>query len=174
MSSGELLTRSTVWISIVAYTIGCVVFATARRQPEADRWTRLAWTTGCAALVAHFICAFQLYHDWRHESAYIETARQTAQVFAIKWGGGLFINYAVATLWTADVTSWWLAGLSSYRRRPWWLTLSWHSFLIFIIFNATVVFKDGPARWIGLLVCLTLILSWILVRRRRPAPSLSV
>ena len=171
MSSGELLTRSTVWISIVAYTIGCVVFATARRQPEADRWTRLAWTTACAALVAHFISAFQFYHAWSHESAYLETARQTAAVFAINWGGGLFINYAVAALWTADVTWWWFAGVGSYRRRPWWLTLIWHGFLIFIIFNATVVFKDGPARWIGLLVCLTLILSWILVRRQRTEPS---
>ena len=167
MSSGEFLTRSTVWLSIVAYTIGCIVFATAHKQPDADRWTRLAWTTGCAALVAHFICAFQFYHGWSHTSAYIETARQTAAVFSINWGGGLFVNYAVASLWAADVASWWLAGLSSYRRRPWWLTLLGHSFLIFIIFNATVVFKDGPARWIGLLVCLTLVLSWVLINRQR-------
>lgn len=165
MSSGEFLTRSTVWISIVAYTIGSVVFATARRQ--LDKWARLAWTTGCAALVAHFICAFQFFHAWSHQSAYLETARQTAKVFAINWGGGLFINYAVAGLWAADVASWWLAGLSSYRRRPRWLTLIWHGFLIFIIFNATVVFKDGPARWIGLLVSLTLMLSWILISRQR-------
>ena len=174
MSSGELLTRSTVWIAIVAYTIGCVVFATAPRQSGADRWVRLAWTTGCAALVAHFICAFQFYHSWSHRSAYVETARQTAQVFAVNWGGGLFINYAVATLWAADVALWWFAGLSSYRRRPWWLILIWHSFLIFIIFNATVVFKDGPARWIGLLVSLTLILSWIVINRQRSLSTLSL
>ena len=167
MSSGEFLTRSTIWISIVAYTIGCVVFATARKQPDGDRGTRLAWTTGCATLVMHFICAFNFYHGWSHDSAYRETARQTAAVFAINWGGGLFINYAVATLWIADVTWWWLAGLNSYRRRPWLLTLIWHSLLIFIIFNATVVFKDGPARWIGLLVSLTLCLSWALISRQR-------
>lgn len=167
MSSGEFLTRSTIWISIAAYTIGCVVFATARKQPDGDRWTRLAWTLGCAALLAHFISAFQFYHHWSHQSAYIDTARQTAEVFAINWGGGLFINYAVAILWIADVTSWWLAGLSSYRRRPWLLTLIWHGFLLFIIFNATVVFKDGLTRWIGLLVCLTLGLSWVLSSRGR-------
>ena len=167
MSSGELLTRSTVWISIVAYTIGCVVFATARKQPDADRWTRLAWTTGCAALVAHFICAFQFYHAWSHDSAYLETARQTAAVFRINWGGGLFINYAVVMLWTADVAWWWFAGVSSYRRRPWLLTLLWHGFLIFIILNATVVFKDGLTRWLGLLVCLTLVLSWVSINHQR-------
>jgi hypothetical protein len=167
MMSEELLTRSTIWISIVAYTIGCVLFASARRQSDNDRWTRLAWTTGCAALVAHFICAFQFYHGWSHDSAYSETARQTAAVFKINWGGGLFINYAVATMWTADVLCWWFAGLSSYRRRPWLLTLLWHSFLLFIIFNATVVFKDGLTRWLGLLTCLTLILSWVSINRQR-------
>jgi len=167
MTSGEFLTRSTIWISILAYTIGCVVFATARRQPDGDRWTRLAWTTGCGALIVHMICAFQFYHSWSHQSAYMETARQTAAVVAINWGGGLFINYALAMLWTTDVVWWWFAGLSSYRRRPWLLTLLWHGFLIFIIFNATVVFKDGVTRWIGLLVSLTLCLSWVLINRQR-------
>lgn len=164
MSSGEFLTRSTIWISILAYTIGFVVFALARGRHDFDRWARLVWTVGCAALVAHFVCAFNFYHSWSHESAYVETARQTAEVIRVNWGGGLFINYAVALFWFGDVTWWWLAGLGSYRRRPWLLTLIWHGFLIFIIFNAMVVFKDGPTRWVGLLVCLSLVLSWVSIR----------
>lgn len=164
MNSAEFLTRSTIWIAIAGYAIGCAVFALARRGPRADAWTRLAWTIGCAALLAHFVSAFHFYHAWSHESAYLDTARQTAEVFAINWGGGLFINYAVAMLWTTDVGVWWFAGVSSYRKRPWLLTIAWHGFLIFIIFNATVVFKDGLTRWIGLLVCLSLCLSWILMR----------
>ena len=167
MISGEFLTRSTIWISILAYAIGCAVFATARKQADFDRWVRVAWTMGCAALIAHFIFAFHFYHAWSHESAHVDTARQTAEVFAINWGGGLFINYAVAILWTADVAWWWLAGINSYRCRPWLLTLLWHGFLIFIIFNATVVFKDGLARWTGLLTCLSLCLSWIFISRQR-------
>ena len=171
MNSGDILTRSTVWISIVAYAAGCVVFAIARGRADLDRWVRGAWTTGCAALLAHFISAFHFFHAWSHASAYSDTARQTAAVFGINWGGGLFINYAVASLWLADVTWWWFAGVNSYRRRPWLLTLLWHSFLIFIIFNATVVFKDGPTRWIGLLLCLILCLSWLAISRAR---SLSI
>jgi hypothetical protein len=143
------------------------VFACARRRSDADRWTRLAWTIGCVALVAHFICAFNFFHAWSHQSAYRDTARQTAEVFGINWGGGLFINYAVAILWSADVVWWWFAGVNAYRRRSWLLTLIWHSFLIFIIFNATIVFKEGPTRWIGLLVCLTLCLSWVSINRQR-------
>lgn len=167
MSSGEFLTRSTIWISILSYAVGCVVFAMASRHTQHDRWVRAAWTIGCAALIVHFVCAFQFYHSWSHESAYVDTARQTAEVFRVNWGGGLFINYAVASLWLADVAWWWFAGLSAYRRRAWLITLIWHSFLIFIIFNATVVFKDGLTRWIGLLVCLTLCLSWVSVSRQR-------
>ena|SRR5687767_7277758 len=167
MISGELLTRSTIWISMLAYAIGCVVFAISRGRTSLDRWTRLAWTTGCAALLAHLVFAFHYYHAWSHTSAYLDTARQTAEVVAVNWGGGLFINYAVAIFWTADVAWWWFAGVSSYRRRSWALTMIWHSFLIFIIFNATVVFKDGPTRWIGLLVSLTMCLSWLLINRQR-------
>jgi hypothetical protein len=167
MGAGQFLTRGTIWVAIVSYTIGSIVFSVARGRADFDRWTRLAWTFGCAALVAHFICAFNFYHAWSHESAYVETARQTAEVIKINWGGGLFINYAVALLWVTDVARWWIAGVSSYRRRPWWLTLIWHTFLIFIIFNATVVFKDGVTRWIGLVVSLTLILSWVSINRQR-------
>jgi hypothetical protein len=162
---GEFLTRSTIWISILAYTTGCLVLAW--RQASGDRWTRLAWTIGCAALVAHFISAFHFYHAWSQASAYRETARQTAAVLTINWGGGLFINYAVAILWLSDVTWWWLAGIDAYRRRPWLLTLLWHSFLIFILFNATVVFKDGVTRWVGLVICLSLCLSWFFISRQR-------
>jgi hypothetical protein len=164
MSSGEFLTRSTIWISILSYTIGSIVFALSRGRDDFDRWTRLVWTIGGVALVAHFVCAFNFYHAWSHESAYVDTARQTAEVFKINWGGGLFINYALVLVWVADVTWWWFAGVSSYRRRPRLLTLIWHGFLIFIIFNATVVFKDGLTRWVGLLVCLSLCVSWVSIR----------
>lgn len=164
MISGELLTRGTIWFSIAAYAIGAVLFAAARKPTSLDRWVRFAWTIGCAALLAHFISAFHFHHAWSHKSAYVDTARQTAEVFAINWGGGLFINYAVAVLWVTDVAWWWFAGLSSYRHRPWLITLLWHSFLIFIIFNATVVFKDGLVRWLGLGVCVILCVSWVSIR----------
>jgi hypothetical protein len=167
MSLGEFLTRSTVWIAIGAYALGCVVFAVARSRINVDKWARLAWTIGCAALLVHFIFAFHFFHAWSQTRAYVETARQTAEVFGINWGGGLYLNYAVAILWISDVAWWWLAGVSSYRRRPWLLTITWHSFLIFIIFNATVVFGHGLVRSIGVLVCLVLCLSWIVIARHR-------
>src|SRR6185369_4378018 len=98
MQSGEILTRTAIWISILAYAFGSALFATTRRY---DQWVRVAWTIGCVALLAHFAAAFNYYHAWSQGSAYSETARQTAEVFRINWGGGLFINYAVALFWMA-------------------------------------------------------------------------
>jgi hypothetical protein len=165
MRLGEFLTKATIWISIAAYTIGCVVFALRRSKSEI--LTRLAWTLACASLIAHYIFAFQFYHSWSHTSAYVDTARQTERVFSINWGGGLFINYALLMLWIADVGWWWWAGLQSYSRRPLSLLIVWHSFFVFIIFNATVVFEDGIQRWVGLTVCLILCLSWTIIFRQR-------
>ena len=161
MDAGEFLTRSTVWISIAFYTIGSAIFAFGRRRPKLDYWSRFAFTTAVAALIAHYISAFHFYHHWSHEAAYIETARQTAEVFKVNWGGGIFINYSLLMLWIADVGLWWMAGERSYRRRPLWILLTWHGFLVFILFNATVVFKDGITRWVGLLVCAIVSLSWL-------------
>jgi len=167
MDAREFLTRSTVWISIAFYTIGSVIFAFGRRRPKLDNWTRVAFTIAIVALIAHYISAFHFYHHWSHEAAYIETARQTAEVFKVNWGGGIFINYSLLMLWIADVALWWMAGLTSYRRRPLWILLTWHGFLVFVLFNATVVFKAGMQRWIGLLICLILCLSWIVLTRQR-------
>lgn len=166
MGAGEFLTRSTIWITIAAYTIGCASFALPGRKSRWDAAARVAWTTGCASLIAHIICAFQFYHGWSHESAYRDTARQTEEVFGLNWGGGLFINYVLLIAWVVDIAWWWLSGLDSYRSRPWPLVAVWHGFIVFIIFNATVVFADGIVRWVGLCICASLCFAWFLIARQ--------
>jgi len=166
METGEFLTRATIWVAIVVYAIGSVVFALARGRSRWDSVTRVLWTVAVLSLVGHFICAYQFYHHWSHDSAYLDTARQTDEVIGLNWGGGLFINYAFLTLWTIDVSWWWLRGLASYRSRPWPVVAAWHGFLIFILFNAMVVFKDGPTRWVGLVICVVLLLSWARIARQ--------
>jgi hypothetical protein len=171
METGELLTRATIWITIVAYTVGSVIFALARGRSRWDAATRLTWTIAVVSLIAHFICAYEFYHHWSHESAYLDTARQTDAVVGLNWGGGLFINYAFLILWIVDLGWWWLRGLNSYRTRPWGILAAWHGFLIFILFNATVVFKDGAVRWAGLVICLTLLVAWIVIAMQRSTHS---
>ena len=168
MDTGEFLTRGTIWVSIVGYVVGSVVFALSplsRRRAQWDSAARVVWSVACASLIAHFISAFQFYHGWSHAAAYRDTARQTEEVFGFNWGGGLFINYALLIAWIVDLAWWWRSGLDSYRKRPWPLVALWHGLLIFIIFNATVVFGDGMVRWVGLAICLLLTLTWLRIVR---------
>ena len=167
MRNGELLTRLTIWAAVAGYGVGAAAFALSRASRGWDRAARVAWTVGCVSLLAHVASAFHFYHRWSHDAAHLDTARQTNEVFGLDWGGGLYINYALLAGWVIDVSWWWLRGLDSYRRRPWPLTAAWHGFLVFIFFNATVVFKSGPARWAGLAACLGLCAAWWLAARDR-------
>lgn len=165
MSRGELLTRATIWIAIGGYALGVCLLLLFR---ESRRWqarARMAWTIGCLGLITHTICAFHFYHDWSQASALHETARQTAEVTGSKWGGGLYINYVFLAAWAADV-AWWWRGLELYRHRHWLITAIWQSVFVFMIFNATVVFKTGVVRWLGIGLCLGLLLVWLLSVRR--------
>ena len=172
METGEFLTRATIWATIVAYAAGSVVFALARGRSRWDSATRILWTIAVVSLIGHFICAYQFYHHWSHQSAYLDTARQTDEVVGLNWGGGLFINYALLIIWTIDVSWWWLRGLNSYRTRPWPVVAAWHGFLIFILFNAMVVFKDGVTRWAGVIISLILFISWARIARQGLSPIL--
>ena len=161
MDIGELLTRVTVWVSTVGYGVGSVLFAVSLGRARWTPATRLVWTAACACLLAHFLFAFHFYHGWSHAAAYSDTARQTEELFGFNWGGGLFINYALLIAWMVDIAWWWRSGLDSYRKRPWPLVVAWHGVLIFIIFNATVIFVQGPLRWAGVAICLLLVLTWL-------------
>jgi len=165
MGDGDILTRITVWAAAAGYAAGAAAFAYSRGRAVWDRAARLAWTVACAAMLAHAASAFHFYHGWSHGAAYLDTARQTDDVFGLEWGGGLYVNYALMAGWALDVGWWWLAGLDSYRRRPPAVTAAWHGFLLFIFFNATVVFKSGPARWAGLGLCVSLCVAWWVAAR---------
>jgi hypothetical protein len=162
MSRGEFLTKMPVWLALAGYGVGASSYLLSRGRRRWDTVARTAWTIGCAGLFAHVLFAFHYYHGWSLTSAYRETARQTAELTGLEWGGGLYINSALLAGWIADVV-WWSRGLKSYRARPWRVAAAWHAFLIFIIFNATVVFKTGPLRWMGLGLCLGLTFLWGIV-----------
>ena len=171
MDHGEFLTRATIWTTIVAYAVGSILFARSQGRMRWDSAVRVTWTIAVLFLIAHFICAYQFFHHWSQASALRDTARQTEEVIGLNWSGGLFINYAFLVLWIADVAWWWLGGLTSYRARPWQVIAVWHGFIIFILFNAMIVFKQGAVRWVGLVICVVLLLSWARIARQGLAPE---
>ncbi|MBI1765412.1 MAG: hypothetical protein HYR56_28685 [Acidobacteria bacterium] len=166
MQTGELLTRVFIWLALSGYTIGAAAFLLSNGRPAWLRAARWAWTLGCGCFLVHVACAFQFYHAWSHWAAYRETARQTGATFGWYWGGGVYVSYAFTLLWMLDVLIWWTQGLASYAQRPVWLTAAWHGFFVFILFNGTVVFERGAARWFGALICAALLVCWMLARQR--------
>ncbi len=164
---GEELTRWTAWLAMGV--LGASAVAALRAAPDqaaTDRWARCLWTAACGLLWIHVACAFQFQHHWSHAAAYAHTARQTAEFIGLEWGGGLYFNYLLLVVWTGDVVWWWI-GPQSYQKRP--RTVGWlvNGFVVFMAFNAAVVFASGPLRWLAL--CVTLILGVWSIRRRRRA-----
>ncbi len=160
MDPGELLTRWTVRLAVALCALSLALRARRRQS-----WARLAWTIGYGAFLLHVACAFQFYHHWSHRAAYEDTARRTAEVVGLAWGGGLYANYAFALVWGADV-AWWWAAARTYVRRSWAVEAAVQGFLAFMMLNATVVFGVGLIRWMGLAICLALAVVFGLTRWR--------
>jgi hypothetical protein len=159
---GETLTKVTVWLALLGYAAGAACLLLRRRRPGWSGAARLAWTFGCVWFLAHVLCAFAFHYGWSHAAAFRETARQTREVTGAESGGGVFVSYVFTLAWAADVLWWWLDE-PGHARRPRLLTAVWHAFFFFIVFNGTVVFEHGPARWLGLLICVGLALLWLAV-----------
>jgi hypothetical protein len=146
MEAGVLWTRWSARIAIAFYVASLAV---RRRSP---RWSRVSWTAGCLAYLLHVACAFEYYHYWSHATAYEATARQTADVIGLNWGGGLYLNYVFTLVWFVDVL-WWWTSMQSYLARPRPIEWAVQGFLGFIAFNGTVVFAAGFGRWLGIAAC---------------------
>jgi hypothetical protein len=156
--TGEAFTVWSVRAATLLY-IAALALRLAATGSRGQRTARLAWTTGCLLYLAHVYGAFEYFHGWSHAAAYAETARQTAELLGLEWGGGLFLNYAFTIVWAADVTWWWY-GPEHYEKRPRWITAAIQTFLAFMFFNGVVVFASGLSRWLGAIATPALIFLW--------------
>lgn len=159
MSPGEALVRWTVRVALLLYALA-LFLRLGRRLAVA----RLAWSAGWLVMVLHVLAAFHVHHGWSHADAYAETARKTAARVGLDWGGGVYLNYLFVAVWLVDV-AWWWRGLAAYEDRPRAVAWAVQGFLLFMAFNATVVFEDGPTRWVAVAVCVALAAAWL---RRLP------
>lgn len=160
MTTGEFLTKLTVWLALTAYAWACAGLLSGDRS----NGIRIVWSVGCAIFLAHVACAFGFHHGWSHADAYRQTARQTAAMTGMNWGGGLYFNYLFAALWLGDVVWWWLSP-SSHARRARLVGAALHGFLFFLVVNGAVVFVRGPMKAYGLFLCVSLLVLWWRGRR---------
>jgi hypothetical protein len=132
----DLGQSATIWLgrsSAAAYVLALILML--RHSPMR---ARIAWTAAAAIYLLHVYGAFEYFYAWSHTLAYRETARQTAGLFGVNSGAGLYLNYAFTAVWLADCTWWWLSP-ESYRVRPVLVSAGVHAFLAFMFLNATVV-----------------------------------
>lgn len=154
----------TAWVTLMLWCFGeCL---RARSRDERSQAPRIAWTLGAIALVLHILAAFAFRHQWSHAAAVMETARQTADAFGIRWGGGVWINYGLALWWGLDVVAVWCV---PKWPNPWvrYERLRRGVFL-FLWFNAAVVFAHGLSRLLGVIACTAVVVSWARLHPRQP------
>jgi hypothetical protein len=147
LTVGEDLTRNTVRVSLLFYTAAAVLMLRLR-PGEWDavtgpgRLARWLWTLSWASYLVHLGMAFHYYHHWSHAEAITHVQRRSG------FGPGIYVSHLFTLLWTADVLWWWLRPHGYAGRSPWFGRVL-HAFMLFIIFNGTVVYEDGPIRWAG-------------------------
>jgi hypothetical protein len=159
----RLAVRLTIWAATLAWVVG----EWRRTAPAASASAgRMPWTLGAVAALVHVILAFHVHHAWSHAAALADTARQTAAVTGLDWGGGLYVNYAFVALWSADVAWWWLAP-RSFAGRPAGLDGAIRLFLWFMFVNGAFVFVRGPMRWAGASAAVAVLAAWYRGRGRK-------
>jgi hypothetical protein len=147
----------TIWIGLALFAAG-----ETGRRPGGATSIGWSWWTSFAGLLftaTHFVLAFETRHDWSHASAVSETARQTAAVYGLDWGGGVFVNYAFLGVWALDLWRWRVAAHRGTARssRAVWLA---RAFYFVVILNGAVIFAAGPRRLLGAVIVLWLLVTW--------------
>jgi len=163
---GDRLTRGTVRLALSWYAAaaGLMLFfqpGDYRAQSTRGRLARWCWTWGWVAYIVHLSMAFHWMHGWSHARA-IEHVRAVAG-----WGDGIYFSHLFTLVWTADVTWWWVNPPSYASRSP-WIDRALHAFMLFMIFNGTIVYEQGFIRWAGFVLFTGLsILAMLAYRGRR-------
>ena len=163
--SGTAIVRATMLMATVVWA--WVEVLKIRRPGQVDPARRL-WTAGIALALIHAVVAFDVAYQWSHEAALIDTARRTAAVTGVAWGGGIFVNYLFLAIWVADGLWWWAAPVA-YLRRPVALERARLALFVFMFLNGAILFAGNAARAVGIPAVVTVCMTWALDVRRHPA-----
>jgi hypothetical protein len=163
---GDSLTRNTIRLSLAWYAVALVLMIRLRGAKDwrattpLGKTARWCWTWACLTFIVHVALAFHYFHHWSHADAF----EHTREVSGL--GEGLYISYLFTLLWIADAIAWWLAP-AWYTSRSRWIDRLLHGFMLFIVFNGTVIYEQGPIRWVAAAGFLILALCWHFMRTSR-------
>jgi len=140
----------TIWVSLALFVAG------ERGRLRGAAWALRVWTLGAVLCAAHMLVAFLAVYGGSAETMVEETARQTASVYGLAWGGGAYVNVLFLASWIAEVV-WWRAAPAAYQGRPPLVTWLLRGFYFVIILNGAVIFAHGAGRIAGAL----LVAAWM-------------
>jgi hypothetical protein len=158
------ITRHTIRLALVYWAAALAMmlylrFPDSRAETARGRLARWCWTLAWATYLVHLGMAFHFYHHWSHADA----IRHTWEVS--RFGEGIYVSHFFTLVWTLDVAFWWLRP-GCYAARSPWVDRLLHGFMVFMVFNATVIYETGFIRWAGA-VGLGLLAALALVRWRQ-------
>ena len=159
------LMLGTIWLALAGFVAGEAGKTRLFRTGVAPRWAWTAWCAGLIVCTIHILIAMAHHHGWSHQAAVEETARQTAAVYGLAWGGGVYVNYLFAGVWLAELL-WWRVDPGGYAVQPPWMRWAVRTFYLVIVFNAAVVFVAPGRRAAGGVVVAALVAAWLQEVRR--------
>lgn len=143
---GNDLIRNTIRLALLYYVVALNIMLWLRPAEWAatgrGRLARACWTLAWFTYLIHLGVAFHFYHHWSHA----EAMRHTEEVSGV--GAGIFVSHLFTLAWSVDVVFCWLAPLPYGLRSP-WIDRALHGFMLFVVFNGTVVYEAGFIRWAG-------------------------
>ena len=157
---------ATIWLALAAFVAGEA--GKARRPVPAWAWT--ISFAGAMLCAVHILIAFGHHHHWSESAAIDETARQTASVYGVAWGGGVYVNYVFVGAWLAEFWWWRTRPAAPFTRHP-GIVWTLRAFFFTIIFNAAVVFASPRMRPAGAVLSIVLVLIWVAPFGRRTERS---
>lgn len=149
----------TIWLSMLLFAAGESGRSLTRRGSDPPPWAWWVFTAGLALAVGHTLLAFATVHQWSHADAVRSTALQTAAIYGVTFGAGVYVNYLFFAVWLAD--AWWWRASPPGHVRPAAAVWMLRGFYMVIIFNAAIVFAGGLRRVAGLALVSWLARVWL-------------
>jgi len=142
----------TIWISLVFYASAVAVSFLVTDDTKQLKIYRILWSLGCIFALIHVFCAFQFVHYWDHQIAVKHTIIETQRVTGFRFEYGIYFNYLFLLVWTIDCIKLRNAppNKESGATHSMWSRFV-HIYMLLIIISATIIFEDGPIRYVSLI-----------------------
>ena len=175
----------TIWISLAFYASAVAVSFLVTDDMKQLKIYRILWSLGCLFALIHVFCAFQFVHYWDHQVAVKHTILETTRVTGFRFEYGIYFNYLFLLVWTVDCLklrnahprktnsnrnpgepeeSGAESGAESGVTHSVWSRFV-HIYMLLIIISATIIFEDGPIRYISLITLALLALLFYFFTR---------